>query len=88
MTHELVVLAGIEIPAEKLPDIESYAIQNLDIDTMGIYLGTFPEVMDYYRKDPDYFAGGRNAAPTNFPNQPELMKIVEAYFSRKGIAAW
>ncbi len=87
VTHELVILSGIEIPATMLPEIEYYAIQNLDSDTMGVYLGTLPEVIDYYRKDPCYFAGGVEAASTNFPNQTELMNVVERFFLQEGIVA-
>ena len=56
-----------------------YAIQNLDGDTMGIYLGLFDDVINYYRKNPDPFAGGRKAASCNFPNQIALMKKVSTY---------
>ena len=69
ITHELVILAGIEISAEVLPRIESFAVGNIKQDTMGVYLGTFPEVIKYYRQNPDFFAGGRRAAVTNFPFQ-------------------
>ena len=85
VTHEMVVLAGIEIPADKIPEMEDYAIKNIDPDTMGIYLGTFSEVMSYYRKDPVYFAGGERAAGTNFPHQIELMTIIENWFAKKGV---
>ncbi|MBQ7646455.1 MAG: hypothetical protein IJS94_04225, partial [Clostridia bacterium] len=85
VTHELVILAGIEVPAESLPDIQSFAINNIEQDTMGLYLGTFSEVMEYYRYNPEYFAGGKKAAPTNFPFCKELMNIVEAYFLKRGI---
>ena len=85
VTHELVILAGIEISAELLPDIQSFAQNNIEQDTMGLYLGTFSEVMNYYRANPEYFAGGKKAAPTNFPFCKELMNIVETYFLKRGI---
>ena len=78
-THELVVLCGIEIKAEKLESIQKYAIQNIDEDTKGIYLGTFSETINYYRKNPAPFAGGEKAAPYNFPNSKELMERVMKY---------
>lgn len=76
VTHELVVLCGIEIKEENLRSLQEYAIQNIDEDTEGIYLGTFLETIDYYRKNPTPFAGGEKAAPYNFPNRKELMKRV------------
>ena len=37
-----VVLCGIEIKDDELKSLQEYAIQNIDEDTEGIYLGTFP----------------------------------------------
>lgn len=76
ITHELVVLSGIEINDLYLPYIQEYAIQNIDEDTMGIYLGTFEEVIECYRYNPEPFAGGSKTAPCNFPSQLELMNRV------------
>ena len=70
------VLCGIEIKEENLRSLQEYAIQNIDEDTEGIYLGTFLETIDYYRKNPTPFAGGEKVAPYNFPNRKELMKRV------------
>lgn len=79
ITHELVVLTGVKIPDVLIPEVQDYAIQNLDGDTMGIYLGFFDDVIDYYRRNPEPFAGGKKAAPCNFPNQIQLMKRVSEY---------
>lgn len=79
VTHELVILCGIEIREEELMSLQEYAIQNIDEDTEGIYLGTFPETIDYYRKNPVPFAGGEKAAPYNFPNRKELMERAIQY---------
>lgn len=73
MTHELVILCGIEIKDDNLKSLQEYAIQNIDEDTEGIYLGIFHETLDYYRINPAPFAGGEKAAPYNFPNRKELM---------------
>lgn len=81
ITHELVVLCGIELPSDTLWKIQEYAIQNIDEDTQGIYLGTFEETISYYIKNPSPFAGGDKAAPYNFPNRKELMKRVKLYFN-------
>lgn len=81
VTHELVVLSGIEIQESFLQYIQDYAYKNIDEDTKGIYLGTFEEVIDYYRANPKPFAGGAKAAPCNFPNQEELMKRVIKYIA-------
>lgn len=78
-THELVVLCGIEIDDGGLRTMQEYAIQNIDEDTKGIYLGTFKDTIQYYRQNPDPFAGGAKAAPYNFPNQNELMKKIIKY---------
>lgn len=74
-----VVLCGIEIKDDELKSLQEYAIQNIDEDTEGIYLGTFPETIDYYRKNPTPFAGGKKAAPYNFPNRKELMERAIKY---------
>ncbi len=74
LTHELVVLCGIEVRGEELMSMQKYAYQNIDDNTAGIYLGTFQETIEYYRKNPEPFAGGSKAAPYNFPNRVELME--------------
>lgn len=79
ITHELVILCGVEIDASDLHDIYDYAVLNVDEDTQGIYLGTFQEVINYYKNNPAPFAGGAKAAPYNFPNQEELMTRVNKY---------
>lgn len=73
ITHELVVLSGIEVSEDILPKIQSFAVDNIEEDSMGIYLGTFEEVIQYYRMRPEPFAGGARTAPYNFPNRLELM---------------
>lgn len=78
-THELVVLCGIEIDDKVLKTMQEFAIQNFDEDTKGIYLGTFKDTIQYYRKNPNPFAGGAKAAPYNFPNQNDLMKKIIKY---------
>lgn len=80
LTHELVVLCGIEIDHRDLKPMQEYAIQNIDEDTEGIYLGTFKDTINYYRKNPLPFAGGKEAAPYNFPNCDELMERVFTYY--------
>lgn len=80
VTHELVVLAGIMLDEKYLPEIQAYAIDNAEEDTQGIYMGRFEEVIQYYQKRPEPFAGGAKAAPTNFPNNKELMDRVRAHF--------
>lgn len=79
VTHELVVLCGVEIDESSLRSLQEYAIQNIDEDTKGIYLGTFNETINFYRKNPAPFAGGAKAAPTNFPNNRKLMERVSKY---------
>lgn len=81
ITHELVVLCGVEINNLNLINIQNYAIQNIDEDTKGIYLGTFTETIEYYRSNPIPFAGGELAAPYNFPNRKELMQHIYKYLS-------
>lgn len=82
VTHELVILAGIYIESGLLPKMQEYAFSNTDPDTMGIYLGNFSEVMEFYRNNPKPFAGGKKSAKTNFPNQKELMKRVKLFFDK------
>lgn len=83
VTHELVILVGVEIQDVLLPQMQEYAIQNIDEDTKGIYLGFISEVIADYRKNPEPYAGGLKAAQTNFPNQKELMDRVITFFEKK-----
>lgn len=79
-TQELVIFSCIYINAADIPGIQEYALNNLDEDTDGIYLGTFLETIQYYRRKPDFFAGGVSAAQTNFPNNDFIVsKICEMY---------
>lgn len=79
-TQELVIFSCIFIDETDIPGIQKYALNNLAEDTDGIYLGTFLETMHYYRKNPEYFAGGVKAAKTNFPNNDYIIgKICELY---------
>lgn len=79
-TQELVIFSCIYIDKIDIPGIQKYALNNLSEDTDGIYLGTFLETMRYYRRKPDYFAGGVKAAQTNFPNNDFIVgKICEMY---------
>jgi len=80
VTHELVILAGIIVDDFYLPTIQKYAVQNIDKDTHGIYMGKFEDVIHYYKENPTPFAGGAKAAPTNFPNNEALMKRVRQHF--------
>lgn len=80
VTHELVVLAGIMLDESYLPEIQAYAIDNPEEDTRGIHMGRFEEVIRYYQKNPEPFAGGAKAAPTNFPNNKRLMDKVREHF--------
>lgn len=75
-TQELVIFACIYIEEEQIPKIQQFALHNLEEDTDGIYLGTFTETMDYYKKTPAYFAGGVDAAMTNFPNNAAIMRRI------------
>lgn len=82
VTHELVILLGIMVDDSCLPAIQEYAVQNLDEDTHGIYLGRLDDVIRFYQENPTPFAGGAKAAKTNFPNNKPLMERVYRYFKR------
>ena len=82
-TQELVIFSCIYIEPEKIPEIQKYAINNLEESTDGIYMGTFKETIEYYKKNPVYFAGGIAAAKTNFPNNEDIMKKIYLQFSIK-----
>ena len=60
-------------------------IRVLNLFTIMNRGGAETMVMNYYRANPEYFAGGKKAAPTNFPFCKELMNIVETYFLKRGI---
>lgn len=81
VTHELVILAGLMLDDALLPAIQEYAVKNIDEDTHGIYMGKFDDVIRYYKKNPTPFAGGAKAAPTNFPNNEELMQRVQMHYN-------
>lgn len=76
ITYELVILCGVIIDDTLLPRMQEYAKKNIDVDTAGIYMGTFKDVIEFYRKNPVPFAGGEKSAPYNFPNREDLMKKV------------
>lgn len=38
------VLCGIEIENSQVKSLQEYTIKNIDEDTEGIYLGTFPDL--------------------------------------------
>ncbi len=78
-THELVLFSCISIQDTSIPAIQNYAFQNYNEDTDGIYIGTFEETMRYYKENPVNFAGGIHAAPTNFPNNIEIMKRIREH---------
>ena len=82
-TKELVVFSCVFIDCMKIPAIQKYALDNLDEDTDGIYLGTFKETIDYYRKNPIFFAGGVEAAETNFPNNEYIVNNICKLYSIK-----
>ena len=84
LTHELVILVGVEIKDSLLPAIQDYAVRNIDEDTQGIYLGRITDVLNDYTRNPEPYAGGRNAVSTNFPNQTELMKKVYSFLKNSG----
>ena len=79
----MVIFSCIYIEPEKIPEIQKYAINNLEESTDGIYMGTFKETIEYYKKNPVYFAGGIAAAKTNFPNNEDIMKKIYLQFSIK-----
>lgn len=83
ITHELVVLGGVELDCELLPGIQDYAFSGNDPDTRGIYIGTFRETIEEYYRNPGPFAGGAKAAQSNFPNQRQLMDAVLNYLDSK-----
>lgn len=82
VTYELVILCGVKIDDCLLPEVQDYAKKNIDVDTEGIYMGTFAEVIEFYRKNPEPFAGGVKNAPFNFPNRSELMKRAIEYMNK------
>lgn len=82
VTHELVILCGVKIDDCLLPEVQNYAQKNIDVDTEGIYMGTFEEVIEFYRKNPAPFAGGIKNAPYNFPNRSELMARAIEYMNK------
>lgn len=81
-TQELVIFSCIYIEEKDIPEIQRYALRNFEEDTDGIYLGTFTETMDHYRKEPSYFAGGAGAAKTNFPNNKDIMSRIRRQYLR------
>lgn len=80
-TQELVIFSCIYIDCMNIPEIQKYALDNLDEDTDGIYLGTFKETIKYYRENPSFFAGGEKAAKTNFPNNDFIVEGICKLYS-------
>ncbi len=79
-TQELVLLFCLFVAEDRLLPLQRYALGNLSENTDGLYLGTFRETMAYYLRRPAFFAGGEDAAPTNFPHNAPIMKRLAQLF--------
>ncbi|MBR6428111.1 MAG: hypothetical protein IKS43_00430 [Clostridia bacterium] len=82
-TNELVLLFCLFVAEEKISAVQTYALGNVDEDTDGIYLGTMKETLEYYRSNPGFFAGGAEAAKTNFPNNVKIMERLNGYIKKE-----
>ncbi len=76
LTHEVVYISAIVIETRELKELYKYAVQNIDEDTQGIYMGYFDEVIQYYIKSPEYFAGGKESLYTNFQQNSFIMNKI------------
>lgn len=82
-THELVMLFLTFVDDSEIPSMQSYSLQNTLEDVAGLYLGTFQETIQYYLRFPDYFAGGKKALSSNFPQNKEIMRRIHEAFNGK-----
>lgn len=76
VSNELVILNALFIDFEQLKHIVHFSKENYQENIDGIYLGIFEEVMKLYNKNPNIFAGGEKAKPSNFPSNDVLMKKI------------
>lgn len=82
LTNELVVLCIVVIPCKEIIEIYKNSLNNINENIDGIYLGLFDDVMDFYDRNSDYFAGGYDAKPFNFPNQKDLMRRIHEFLEK------
>lgn len=84
VSNELVILCLVFVPFGNILDIQRGALNNLDQNTDGIYLGTLKGVLKRYLENAETYAGGEKAKTSNFPSRPELMNRVYAYLKIDG----
>lgn len=82
ISNELVIVYGMFVTNNQLFDIINLSRGNLSENIDGIYLGEFCDVMNLYKDNPSIFAGGVEAAKTNFPNDKILMKKINKILVR------
>ena len=81
-SNELVVLCGAFLN-EQIQQVYDNTKNNIDENIDGIYVGYFDEIMEIYDKQPQNFAGGEKAKPTNFPSQHKLMQKIKKFIKIK-----
>lgn len=82
-TNELVILCALFIDRKELNKMINFARGNISENVDGIYLGEFEDVMKLYELHPEYFAGGKKAKPTNFPENTNLMDKIKILLEDK-----
>lgn len=78
-SNELVLVYGINVSKECLKKILERTQNNFKENTDGIYIGKFYDVMEAYKKDATYFAGGEKAKKYNFPMNQNIMKRIKKF---------
>jgi hypothetical protein len=73
-TYELVGVAVVEISMKNIFEIQKKALNNLENNTDGIFVGTLKGILDTYQSKPGIFAGGKESLKFNFPSQEKLME--------------
>lgn len=77
-TCALVVVFGVFLEWDTIPNIAIRSLGNMGENTDGIYIAPFEDVMALYAADASAFAGGEAAKPTNFPSDTLLMQRIRA----------
>lgn len=79
LSNEVVTLCLTELSDRQLLDVMENTLGNISENIDGVYLGLFKEVLEMYKNNPEWFAGGAIGSETNFTRNDQLVKKINDY---------
>ena len=79
LSNELVTLCLTELSDWQLGEIMKNTLGNVSENIDGVYLGLFSEVLEIYKDNPEWFAGGVIGSETNFTRNYQLVEKINNY---------